>query len=175
VHDEVCYKLVEKDYCYDVMQGMEPDQPSARITNFSWLEELALWPRGLYIQPKGTTLKWQQGFMCCRCCKEQLESKHSGHLYFSIINGNFYGKAPKELTELKTEELCFITPVCLHGYCLCYNGRTQLQLRGNLLFLRVTPCQIATGTIQMEVLGLQNHVVIIVEGGMMHDQRERLS
>jgi hypothetical protein len=48
---------------------------------------------------------------------------------------------------------------------------TQLQLRGNLSFLWVTPYQIATGAIQMEVLGLQNHVVIIAEGGMMHNQR----
>jgi hypothetical protein len=150
---------------------LQPDQPSARITDFSWLEELALSPRGSYIQPEGTTLKRQRGFTCCTRCKEQLESKRSGRPYFSIINGNFYGEAPKELTQLTTEELCFITPVRSHGYCLCYNGGTQLQLRGNLSFLRVTPREIATGTVQMEVLGLQNHVVIIAEGGMTHDQK----
>ena len=58
-HDEVWYKLVEKDYCYDVTQGIPPDQPSDRHTDYAWLKELTLSPCGSYIQPDGKTLRWQ--------------------------------------------------------------------------------------------------------------------
>ena len=120
-HPGLCVQEVEYDYRYDVGYGGRPEQPNSRVRDNTWLNNLALSLNGCWVAPPlipGQKQQRKSGFSCCKSCKKLIDNRKC--LYLAIINCHYYGKAPKELTDLTREELCFVMPVCSHGFIMMY-------------------------------------------------------
>lgn len=71
----------------------------------SWVEKLALSPRGCMFQKaKGC----QVGFLSCKPCKDAIDNNEMP--LFAIRNGNYCGPAPQCLIDLNEVELSFLQP-----------------------------------------------------------------
>lgn len=141
--------------------------------DLSWCQGLALSPRGVYFkkgwrQPRNN--RGQFGFSCCSKCLDVLDN---GTLpYHAIINKNYVGGAPACLTDLTEVELAFVSPVHTHGYCFSFGGGAQKNLKGTLTFMRVEERKTCTGLLQLERMGLNKHVIVLISGRMTKDQKK---
>ena len=135
------------------------------------LDGLALSPRGR-IHRKSSHHRSRAGLTSCSECKNSIEKKQLP--FFAIINKNFVGGTPQCLLDLTDIELALITPVRSYGFCFTYvGGRTQ-NLKGCLTFMRVKERSTARAFMQLEALGLNKHVLILVSGYMTTDQRQKV-
>ncbi len=78
----------------------------------------------------------------------------------------------KELLDLTYEEVCFLTPVRSHGFCITFVGGQQQNLKGTVSFMRIATRNVAKSAVEMDVMELQNRVVIIAEGPMTAEQQQ---
>ena len=93
---------------------------------------------------------------------------------YAILNMNFVGYAPKELTDLNEVERAFLTPIHSYGYCFTYMGGKMMNIKGQLTFMRVTPRQIAKSVTTLECMGLTKHVIVLLSGNMTLAHKEKI-
>ena len=136
------------------------------------LQGLALSPRGIVGKPKehGNS---KMSFSCCQTCNNHLKVKAPTTPFYAIVNKNYIGCAPSVLTELTEVELALIQPVLKYGYCFTYSGGKQTNLKGAMSFFRVEERKVASGLIQVEQMGLNNNIVVLLSGKMTAEQRRR--
>ena len=139
------------------------DLPGER--DMSWLRKMALSPRGTFNSRRD---RRAFGFTSCYSCKESVDAKKLP--LNAIVNNNYVGVAPKELTDLNDVERAFLTPISSYGYCFTYQGGRMMSVRGQLTFMRVTEEKIATATTTLECMGLTKHVVVLISGKMTFGQ-----
>ena len=142
---------------------MEVDIP--RESDLSWLRCMALSPRGTL--NSRTDLRYF-GFTSCYSCKKSVDAKKLP--LNAIVNKNYVGVAPKELTDLNDVERAFLTPISSYGYCFTYQGGRMMSVRGQLTFMRVTEDKIATAATTLECMGLTKHIVVLISGKMTFGQ-----
>ena len=151
------------------------NDPKNKIRDKSWLREVALSPRGTLGrtghvgQRAHGNAKWS--FSCCSACKSALNSSQTP--FYSIVNRNYIGCPPDCLKELTWIELALITPVQCWGYCFTYIGGAHMNLKGTLSFMRVKERSIARAAIQLEAMGLSEHVVVLLTGPMTEEQHKK--
>ena len=141
----------------------------------SWMKSIALSPRGVAGRK---TPHSKIGVSCCSSCNNSVTNNKTP--YNSIVNGNYVGCAPKELTDLTPVELALLSPVKGYGYCFSYGGGKQMQLKGTMTFMRVEEKKIARSAAQVEELtsvakpiGVSECVVVLLNGKMTLSQKER--
>jgi hypothetical protein len=145
----------------------------SRIPNPEWLEGLCLSPRGI-IGRKKDHIRSPYGFSCCNRCKTSIKKNYTP--FYAIVNKNFVGHPPECLKELTAVELAFISPVKGYGYCFTWKGGAQkvLTVRGCTTFMRIEPRKIVEATaVQMECMGLKNHLVVLLNGKLTPLQKKR--
>ena len=152
---------LEVKYCFEQKIPCEKDS--------SWLKDLALSPRGCVFREAS---KNEFGFSACQRCKESVEAKQMPT--YAILNMNFVGYAPKELTDLNEVERAFLTPIHSYGYCFTYMGGKMMNIKGQLTFMRVTPRQIAKSVTTLECMGLTKHVIVLLSGNMTLAQKQKI-
>lgn len=119
-------KGVQEQYVFNDIDGLLPGGASA------WMKGLGLSPRGVLGRK---TSKSRFGFSCCSACNSTVKNNKTP--YNAIVNGNYVGCAPKELTDLTAVELALLSPVKGYGYCFSCGGGKQMQLKGTMTFMRV--------------------------------------
>jgi hypothetical protein len=144
-----------------------------QLTNRTWLDGLALSPRGCISRHASPRRPSNFGFSCCNTCKDSVK-KNATPLY-AIVNQNHVGNAPSCLTGLTAVELALITPVKGYGYCFSYIGGAQMNLKGTMTFMRVPEKQIINTAAQFSAMGLENTVVILLSGRMTPNQKKAAS
>jgi AAA domain/Helitron helicase-like domain at N-terminus len=157
---------VEREYTYK-----DPDnliKPTWKLS----LEGLALSPRGIIGKPSNHGNS-KISFSCCQTCNNHLKTTKPTTPFYSIVNKNFLGCAPSVLTDLTEVELALIQPVLKHGYCFTYSGGVQKNLKGVMSFFRVEERKVASGIIQVEQMGLNNNIVVLLTGKMTTEQRRK--
>jgi hypothetical protein len=80
-------------------------------TDQTWLDEMALSPRGSMSQ---LSKHASFGFVSCSECKECIESQRMP--VHAVANHNHVGCPPHELLDLNDIERSFLTPIRLYGY-----------------------------------------------------------
>ena len=93
---------------------------------------------------------------------------------YAIVNMNFVGCAPKELTDLNDVEKAFLTPTHSYGYCFNYQGGRMMQMKGQMTFMRVEPRSLAKAVSTLELMGLDKHVVVLLSGKMTYGQKQKI-
>ena len=127
--------------------------------------------RGLALSPRtllSTVVDRHQSkkmFTTCTHCYNCLYKMKHVPLY-AIANRNYVGCTPQCLLDLTEIEVALLTPVKQHGFCLSYTGGPSLCLKGTFTFLRVHERSTARAIGQLEALGLQKHIVVLVNGNM---------
>jgi len=135
----------------------------------SFLKGLALSPRGV-IGRNGNHHRTKWGFSGCSKCKWAIENGFTP--LYAIVNQNFIGCPPPELTDLSEVERAIITPVHGYGYCFNYSGGGMMSLKGTMTFMRIEERKIARAAMTLERMGLTNHIVILLTGKMTPLQRK---
>lgn len=162
-NDDRAKRLLRKYYKFDVS-----DKEYGQDVQF--VKDMALSPRSVLYQPPRSgsqSAKRQYGFACCRRCGNNVNNKQTVPRN-AIINKNYIGGAPKCLTELNEAELCFITPVKGYGTCLTWQGGKYL--RGSLTFMSLKKEAVATASVQMQGMGLNNNMLVVYDGKMTKQQ-----
>ena len=131
------------------------------------LSECMLSPRALYVTHDD--LRRKPGFTVCTECKTSIQKKQIP--LFSIANNFAIGETPTCLLELTDVELAMITPIKTFGYCFSYTGGLQKQLKGSLSYYKISTDTIVRTGAQLEAIGLNNHVIIVLYGSMTAKQR----
>ena len=127
-----------------------------------------------WLSPRATCKQHRNGKMqlsSCRSCNKALEKNQMPK--YAIANNYVVGSPPRCLLQLTDIELAFITPVKTYGYCFCYTGGFQKQLKGSLSFFKVKIESIVRAAMHFDVLGLANNVVILFYGKMTKEQQQR--
>ena len=93
--------------------------------------------------------------------------------FYAIVNNNYVGCAPSVLTDLTAVELALIQPAMKHGYCFAHSGGRLTNLKGVMSFFRVEERKVASGLIQLEQMGLNKNIVVLLTGKMTSEQRQR--
>ena len=106
-------------------------------------------------------------------CHNHLKAKEPTTLFYAIVNNNFVGCAPSVLTELTEVELALVQPVLKHGCCFTHSGGQVTNLKGAMSFFRVEERKAASGLVQVEQMGLNDNIVILLTGEMKREQRQR--
>jgi Helitron helicase-like domain at N-terminus/PIF1-like helicase len=114
----------------------------------------------------------KSGFTVCLVCKQSLK-KQKMPLY-SIVNNYSFGETPSVLFNLTQIELSMITPVKTFGYCFSFTGGFQKHLKGSLSYYKISPETITQTGAQLEGLGLNDHVVILLYGSLTKEQKKRV-
>ena len=135
----------------------------------AWIEEMLLSPRGSFIRV--TDDRRTEGFAVCASCKYGLDRVQMPK--FAIANNYCFGTPPACLTELTDVELAMLTPVKTYGYCFTYTGGVKKQLKGSLSYYKVKMTSIARTVTQLDVLGLNKDIVVILHGKLTAEQRRR--
>jgi Helitron helicase-like domain at N-terminus len=89
---------------------------------------------------------------------------------YCISNNYAFGRTPKCLSILTSIELAMITPVVSFGYCFSYTGGKLKQLKGSLSYYKISPESIVDTAVNLERIGLNNHVVLIIYGSVTAEQ-----
>ena len=135
----------------------------------AWIDEMLLSPRGSYIRVADG--RRAEGFAVCGSCKYGLNRVQMPK--FAIANNYCFGRPPACLKELTEVELALLTPVKTYGYCFTYTGGVKKQLKGSLSYYKVKMNSIARTVAQMDVLGLNKDIVVILHGKLTAEQRRR--
>ena len=165
-HEAARIPEVEQEYTYTDNDNLIP----TRLKPF--LMGLALSPRGIVGKPSNHGNS-KISFSCCLTCHNHLKVKEPSTPFYAIVNNNFIGCAPSVLTDLTEVELALIQPVMKHGYCFTYSGGRVTNLKGVMSFFRVEERKVASGLVQVEQMGLNDNIVILLTGKMTAEQRQR--
>jgi hypothetical protein len=92
---------------------------------------------------------------------------------YAIANNYCFGTPPQCLLDLTEIELAMLTPVKTYGYCFTFTGGIQKQLKGSLSYYKVDMDSMARAAMHLDVLGLNNHIVIMLYGKMTHEQNAK--
>ena len=125
-------------------------------------------PRSQYIHQEDS--RRRSGFTICLQCDSYITRKAMP--LFCIANNYAFGMTPPCLLQLTQVELAMITPVRTFGYCFCYTGGTQKQLKGSLSYYKVSTETIIRTGAQLERIGLNNHIIILMYGSMTVMQKK---
>ena len=136
------------------------------------LTGLALSPRGIIGSPSSHGNS-KISFSCCQTCHNHLKVREPMTPFYAIVNRNYIGCAPSVLTDLTQVELALIQPVMKHGYCFTYSGGQLTNLKGVMSFFHVEEQKVASGLIQVEQMGLNNNIVILLTGKMTAEQWQK--
>ena len=137
--------------------------------NPTWLKGMALSPRASMYR---SSTKRPLGFSSCSYCKDHVEKKKIP--LYAIVNMNFVGCAPKELTDLNDVEKAFLTPTHSYGYCFNYQGGRMMQMKGQMTFMHVEPRSLAKAVSTLELMGLDKHVMVLLSGKMTYGQKQKI-
>ena len=77
------------------------------------------------------------------------------------------------MMNLTDVELAMLSITKTFGYCFCYTGGAQKQLKGSLTYYKVDIENIAKSLCQLSILGLTDNIVILIHGKMTKEQKER--
>jgi len=91
---------------------------------------------------------------------------------FAIANSYCFGNPPSCLLELTEVELAVLTPVRTHGCCFSYTGGVSKQLKGSLSYFKRKIPSIVNSVAQLDVVGLQKDIIVVLCGTMTPEQRE---
>ena len=165
IEDQRRAQDIEKFYSFQMSR--QPHAEGAREHNMSFLEGMALSPRGTW--RRGSRRNRNSGFTVCprchSCCRRRAIPRHA------IVNKNYCGVAPQFIQDLNEIELAFISPVKSYGWCFTWQG--GMELRGTLAFMRVEKSEIASAVSHLNVFGLNQHVVVLFIGKMTSQQLSR--
>ena len=132
-----------------------------------WMDRMLLSPRAQYIKPTGRGSR--AAFTACCECKDSLSSKKMP--VYAIANKyTFGGRLPDALEELTDVEWALLTPIKEYGFTFTYQGGKQKKLKGVLSFFKVNVEKIVWAVLQLEALGLNGHVVVLLTGQMTTQQ-----
>ena len=132
------------------------------------LNHLKIALTGLTLSPRGVVGKPSHHgnskilFSCCLTCHNHLKAKEPTTPFCAVMNNNFIGCALSVLTELTEAELALIQPVLKHGCCFTCSGGQVTNLKGAMSFFRVEERKVASGSVQVEQMGLNNNIVILL-------------
>ena len=137
-----------------------------------WMKDLLLSPRASYLglgRGKGSVC----GYSACHQCIHALDRNKVPTR--CIANKNYFGTPPPVLTCLNDVELALLTPVKAntYGFTFSYSGGTQRCLKGVLSYFRVKEYNIAKAVLRLDVLGLNEHVVVLYTGEFTDEQKKR--
>ena len=179
-HEEVFLPVVTLEKNKHVLDGSKVDNLSTDLTkcykhtelcerngSHSWLSKLMLSPRGLFYD---STQKRGEGFSSCEKCKRALDKNSMPK--FAIANNYCFGNPPSCLLELTEVELAVLTPIRTHGYCFSYTGGVSKQLKGSLSYFKRKIPSIVNSVAQLDVVGLQKDIIVVLCGTMTPEQRE---
>ena len=137
----------------------------------SWLDEMALSPRGSL---KQMHVRQARGFVVCKRCRECLCKKRGPVMPpNAIANKKHVGCPPQELLELNDIERSFLTPIRSYGYFFTFEGGHMKQMRGSMTFMRVEERSLAKSVATLESMGLTKHVIVMTSGPMTEGQQEK--
>ena len=137
-----------------------------------WMGGILLSPRASYLgagRGRGNIC----GYSACKHCKEAVAEDRAIPEY-SIANKHYFGSPPSELACLNDVELALLTPMKAYGFVFSYTGGRQCNLKGVLSYFRVKEYNLARALLQLDVLGLNEHVVVLYTGEFTKEQREKL-
>ena len=132
--------------------------------------------RSMLLSPRASYLHYEDGrrtsgFTCCSKCKASI---HKGYVpKFAIANNYCFGCPPQCLLDLTDVELALLTPVKTYGYCFTYTGGKQRNLKGNLTYYKVRQESIARAIMHFDVLNLSQNVVVLLNGKLTPDQKQK--
>ena len=138
---------------------------------FDWMKDMLLSPRASYLgkgRGRGTTC----GYSACKSCKEAI-TKERLIPQHAIANKYYFGTPPIQLACLNDVELALLTPLNSYGYVFSYSGGKQRNLQGVVSYFRVKEREIVNATMQLEVLGLNEHVVVLYTGDFTKEQKKK--
>ena len=98
-----------------------------------WIQGMMLSPRAAFIRARDR--RYNQGYSSCAECKRLLCQNTIPK--YAIANNYAFGTPPICLLELTDIELSLLTPIKSYGYCFCYTGGFQKQLKGSLSYFKV--------------------------------------
>jgi Helitron helicase-like domain at N-terminus/PIF1-like helicase len=130
------------------------------------LFECLLSPRSKYL--KCNNERKLSGYPICKKCKNFIRVNRLPR--YCISNNYAFGKTPKCLSELTAIELAMITPVKTFGYCFSYTGGKLKQIKGSLSYYKISSETIVDTAVNLERIGLNNHVVLIIYGAVTVEQ-----
>ena len=142
---------------------------TVRTKDIKELLQCMLSKRSSYLQNEenGTS----SGYTVCLVCKRSLTNEKLP--LYSIANNYAFGETPSVLLDLTPIELSMITPVKTFGYCFSFTGGFQKHLKGSLSYYKISQETIAQTGAQLEGLGLNDHVVILLYGSFTKEQKKR--
>ena len=135
-----------------------------------WMKNILLSPRASFSQRRGKSARC--GYSCCSECQTSLKKNHMP--VKAIANKHVHGDLPPVLLELNSVELALITPVSKYGYVHTWTGGKQKNLKGVLSYFCVSEEKIAWAVLQLEKLGLNGHVVVLMTGKMTPAQKKKV-
>ena len=136
-----------------------------------WMKNMLLSPRASYLG-KGRGRGNCCGYSICKACKEST-SKNKFVPEYAIANKYYFGSPPEVLLCLNDVELALLTPMKAYGFVFTYSGGKQTNLKGVLSYYRVEESDVAKAVMQLEVLGLNEHVVVLYTGEFTEEQRQK--
>jgi hypothetical protein len=74
---------------------------------------------------------------------------------------------------LNDVEIALLTPMRTYGFVFTYSGGKQCNLKGVLSYFRVKEYDIARAVMQLDVLGLNEHVVVLYTGEFTKEQKKK--
>ena len=140
-----------------------------RSEDESWLDNMLLSPRASYVMRQDR--RFNEGYTCCRQCKRSL--LQNAMPKFAIANNYTFGTPPQCLLQLTDIELALLTPIKVYGYCFCYTGGVQKQLKGSLSYYKVDINSIVRSVTHFEVLNMTNNIVVMLYGRMTPEQKRK--
>ena len=162
---------------------LEPERRIAAVEEYYKFDDDILnepnptWLNGMALSPRGSMYKeGKRGAFCftsCLLCKEGIDSLRMP--MNAIINHNYVGCAPQELTDLNEVERAFLTPIHSYGYCFNFQGGKMMSLKGQLTFMQVEQRKLAKAVTTLECMGLTKHVVVLLLGKMTYAQKQKVN
>lgn len=138
------------------------------IAGFEVLKSCILSPRARYIKHRDRRKK--SGFTTCTECSTHVA--RGTMPMFCTANNYAFGSTPTCLSELTQVELAMISPVKTFGYCFTYTGGKQKQLKGTLSYYKISTATIVRTGANLQRLGLNNHIIVLLYGKMTPVQKE---
>ena len=92
------------------------------------------WMKDMFLSPRGYFRSDKQGFQCCTDCVKKLNTTTKPVRVklprFSIANGELFGDAPIELTELNDAELALVSKARTNKHVFSFYGGAHKCMRG---------------------------------------------
>ena len=143
----------------------DPDDPNLNFAG------LALSPRSHLGHVSEHHLSQKLFTTCAHCYRCIYKNSHVP--LKAISNRNYVGCTPQCLLDLTDIEVALLTPVKQHGICLNVIGGTSLCLKGTFAFMRVKERSTARGIAQLEAIGLQKNIVVLLNGNLTPFQHQQ--